>query len=108
MMRHIALAVVLVLVAFGVSSALPAAAPTTGKILSIDGNKVQIALGDGAKADWIKKNVPVKFKVGNGKIVVVSEAGVTPVTITVTSPKAADMKVGDAVSFQKGTSMAGC
>ena len=107
MMKHIALAVVLVLVAFGVSSALPAAAPTTGKILSIDGNKVQIAL-DGAKADWIKKNVPVKFKVGNGKIVVVSEAGITPVTITVTTPKAADMKVGDAVSFQKGTSMAGC
>jgi hypothetical protein len=106
MMKHVALAVVFVLVAFGVSAG-PAVPPTTGKILAIDGNRVQIAL-DGARADWIKKNAPVKFKVGTGKVLVVSEEGVTPVTITVTTPKAADMKVGDAVSFQKGTSMAGC
>ncbi|MCX6553254.1 MAG: hypothetical protein NTY02_19995 [Acidobacteria bacterium] len=107
MLKRITVAVLMVLVAFTVASALPPVTPTTGKILKIEGNKVQIAI-DGTKPDWVKKNAPVKFKVGNGKIVEVSEAGVTPVTISVTTPKAGDMKVGDEVSFQKGTSMAGC
>ena len=109
MMKKMALAFVLVIAACALASAAAAAAPamTNGKILSIDGNKVQIAI-DGAKPDWIKKNAPVKFKVGNGKVVEVSEAKVAPVTITVTTPKAADMKVGETISFQKGTSMAGC
>ncbi len=107
MMKHIAFAVVLVLVAFGVSSALPPPPVTNGKIVSIDGTKVTIAI-DGAKPDWIKKNAPVKFKIGNGKVVELSEAGVTPVTIVVTTRKASEMKAGEAVSFQKGTSMAGC
>lgn len=107
MMKQIALAVVLVLAAFALASAAAAPAMTNGKIVAIDGNKVQIAI-DGAKPDWIKKNAPVKFKVGNGKIVEVSEPKVTPVTITVTTPKAADMKVGETIAFQKGNSMAGC
>jgi len=107
MMKHMAVAVVLVLAAFALASAAAAPAMTNGKILSIDGNKVQIAI-DGAKPDWIKKNAPVKFKVGNGKVVEVSELKVTPVTISVTTPKASDMKVGETISFQKGNSMAGC
>jgi len=107
MMKHIALALVLVLAAFALASAADGPAMTNGKILAIDGNKVKIAI-DGAKPDWVKKNAPVKFKVGTGKIVEVSEAKVTPVTITVTTVKASDMKVGETISFQKGVSMGGC
>ncbi len=50
----------------------------------------------------------MKFKVGPGKILEISAADATPFTIVVNTKKAAEMKVGDVVTFEKGLSMAGC
>lgn len=79
----------------------------SGKITTVDQGKVTITL-DGAKPDWVKKNAPVKFKEGVGKVLEVSADGVSPVVITVKTKKAAQMKTGDAITFQKGKAMAGC
>jgi len=79
----------------------------TGKITAIDGTKVSITI-QGESADWVKKNGPVKFKVGPGKILEVSAKDVTPVTIVVNTKKASEMKVDDVVTFEKGLSVAGC
>ncbi len=81
--------------------------PVAGKITSVGDGKVTIAL-DAAKPAWIKKNAPVKFKDGVGKVLEVSPDGVSPVVITVKTKKAAQMNVGDAITFQKGKPMAGC
>jgi hypothetical protein len=78
-----------------------------GKITAIDGTKITIAI-EGERPDWIKKNAPVKFKVGPGKIVELSAPDVTPFTIIVNTKKASEMKVGEAVTFEKGLAMSGC
>jgi hypothetical protein len=101
------IAVALMLVAAVAVSAMAAAKTATGKITAIDGTKVTIAL-EGERPDFIKKNGPVKFKVGPGKILEVSANDATPFTIVVNTKKASDMKVGDVVTFEKGLSMAGC
>lgn len=85
----------------------PASKITTGTITAIDGTKVTIAI-EGTRADWIKKNAPVKFKVGPGKVIELSEKDVTPSTIVVNTRKAPDMKVGDVITFEKGLSTSGC
>jgi hypothetical protein len=97
----------LVLVAVLAVSALAAGKTATGKVTSIDGTKVTIAL-DGERPDFIKKNGMVKFKVGPGKIVEVSAPDATPFTIVVNTKKAADMKVGDVVTLEKGLAVSGC
>jgi hypothetical protein len=97
------LGMALVILVFGATAAF--AAPVKGKVASIDGKTVQITL-EGEKADWVKKNAAVKIRGGNGKIVDVT--GTTTITVTITSPKAAELKVGDEVSFDKGRVMSGC
>jgi hypothetical protein len=97
----------LILVAALAVSALAATKTATGKITAIEGTKVTIAL-QGERPDFIKKNGPVKFKVGPGKITELSAPDATPFTIVVNTKKAAEMKVGDVVTFEKGLSMAGC
>lgn len=97
----------LILVAAVAVSALAATKTVTGKITAIDGTKITIAL-DGERADWVKKNGFVKFKVGPGKIVEVSAADATPFTIVVNSKKASAMKVGETVTFEKGLAVSGC
>ncbi len=100
--------VLLVLVVCGVAVAFAApAAQTSGKVVAVDEGTVKIAV-QGEKPAWIKKNAPVKFTNGVGKILEVSAADVTPVVITVKTKLAPTMKVGDAVTFEKGRSMAGC
>jgi hypothetical protein len=97
----------LVLVAAVAASAMAASKTATGKITAIDGTKVTMAL-EGERPDFIKKNGPVKFKVGPGKIVELSAADAKPLTIVVTIKKAAELKVGDAVTFEKGLASSGC
>lgn len=97
----------LVLIAAVAASAVAATKIVTGKITAIDGTKVTIAI-EGERPDWIKKNAPVKFKVGPGKIVELSAPDATPFTIIVNSKKASEMKVGEAVTFEKGLAMSGC
>ena len=50
----------------------------------------------------------MKFKVGPGKIVEVSASGRVPFTIVVNTKKAAEMKVGEGVTFEKGLAVSGC
>ena len=96
-----------VAVALVAAATVLAAPATNGKILSIDGTSVKIAI-DGEKPSWIREGAPVKFKEGVGKILEVSAEGVTPVVITVKTKKAPEMKAGEAISFEKGKSSAGC
>ena len=88
-------------------SAAAAVKTVTGKITAIEGTRVTIAI-DGERADWVKKNGFVKFKVGPGKIVETSAPGATPFTIIVNTKKAGEMKVGDTVTFEKGLAVSGC
>jgi hypothetical protein len=97
----------LVLITVMAVSAMAATKTVSGKVTAIDGTKITIAI-DGERADWIKKNGFVKFKVGPGKIVDVSAADVTPLTIVVNTKKASEFKVGDAVTFEKGLAVSGC
>jgi hypothetical protein len=101
------LLVTFVLVALVAVSASAAVKVATGKITAIDGTKVTIAL-EGERPDWIKKNAPVKFKTGPGKIVELSAIDAKPFTVVVTTKKAAEMKVGETVTFEKGLAMSGC
>jgi hypothetical protein len=105
MLKRTALA--LMLAAAVAVSAMAAAKTATGKVTAIDGTKVTIAL-EGERPDFIKKNAPVKFKVGPGKIIELSAPDAKPFTIVVNTKKASEMKVGDAVTFEKGLSTSGC
>lgn len=107
MMKRISVAL-LVVVAIAAAATLIAAPLTEGKVLSVDAASVKISI-EGPAPSWIKKSAPVKFKDGGvGKIVEISEEGVTPVVITVKTKKALDVKAGATISFEKGKSMAGC
>jgi D-serine deaminase-like pyridoxal phosphate-dependent protein len=96
-----------VAVALVVAATVFAAPTTNGKILAVNAGSVRIAI-DGEKPSWIKEGAPVKFKDGVGKILEVSAEGVTPVVITVKTKKAPEMKVGEAISFEKGKAVSGC
>jgi hypothetical protein len=96
-----------VLMAVMAVSALAATKTVTGKITAIQGTKVTIAI-EGERADWVKKNGFVKFKVGPGKIVETSAPDATPFTIVVNTKKAGDMKAGESVTFEKGLAVSGC
>ena len=100
---------VLLVVTFGLTAAaaFAADAKTTGKVLSIEENTIKIEI-QGDKPSWVKKNAPVKFEGTVGKVLEVSAEGVTPVVITVKTKKAGSVKGGEAITFQKGTSTAGC
>jgi translation initiation factor 2B subunit (eIF-2B alpha/beta/delta family) len=90
--------------------ALAATAATktvTGKVTAIDGTKVSITI-DGERADWVKKNGFVKFKVGTGKIIETAAADASPFTIVVNIKKASEFKVDDVVTFEKGLAVSGC
>ncbi len=100
--------VLLLVVVCGVAAVLAAPAPqASGKVVAVGEGTVKIAV-QGEKPAWIKKNAPVKFTDGVGKILEVSAEEVTPVVITVKTKLASTMKVDDVVTFQKGRSMAGC
>ena len=96
-----------VLIAAIAAPVFTAGKAVTGKVTAIDGTKITVAI-DGDKPDWVKKNGFVKFKSGTGKITEVSAPDIKPATFVATYKKASEMKVGDAVTFEKGLSVAGC
>jgi hypothetical protein len=88
--------------AFVFAAALAFAAPVTAKITSIEGKKVVLTLA--GKADWVKKGGTVKWKAGTGRILEVKES-----TVTINTKNAADLKVGDEISVEKGpAALSGC
>ncbi|MFN2238875.1 MAG: hypothetical protein ABR524_05755 [Thermoanaerobaculia bacterium] len=90
--------------AIAADPAATAATAVTGKITAVEDGKVTIAI-DGDKPAWVKKNAPVKFRDGVGKVLAVSD---DPLSITVKTRKAGSMSVGDTITFQKGKAMSGC
>jgi opacity protein-like surface antigen len=91
--------------AFALTAALALAAtvPVKVKVTAIDGKKVTVELV-GEKADWMKKNAPVKFKGGVGRIKEIVEN-----KITLNSRKADVLKVGDEIELDKGpATLEGC
>lgn len=102
------LALILVVLAL-VAVPLVAESPKTvsGKVTTIGDGQITITL-DGEKADWLKKSTPLKFANGNGKVLSVTAEDVSPVVITVKTKLASKLKVGDAITFQKGKPMSGC
>lgn len=101
--------VTLALVFAVVACTVTAAAPKTfnGTITKIDGTKISITL-EGERPDWLKKNAFVKFKIGTGKVVEAAAADAAPFTFVVNFKKASEMKVDEAITFQKGLAVSGC
>jgi opacity protein-like surface antigen len=91
------------LAAVAVSASLALAAPVKAKVTAIDGKKVTIELVD-AKADWMKKGAPVKFKGGVGRITDITEN-----TFTMNSKNASKLTVGGEIEVDKGpATLEGC
>jgi opacity protein-like surface antigen len=91
------------LAAVAVSASLALAAPVKAKVTAIDGKKVTIELVD-AKADWMKKGAPVKFKGGVGRITDITEN-----TVTMNSKNASKLTVGGEIEVDKGpATLEGC
>lgn len=92
-----------ILLAFVAAAAVAAPATVMGKVASVDGNKVQVTVSV-EKADWVKKGAGVKVGEVKGRIVDVADT-----TITFTSKSAAELKVGQQVSLEKGpAALSGC
>jgi len=105
MIKRITLAIALL--AFAVAAAV--AAPWTGTVAAIDGKNVQITVA-AEKPDWVKKGAAVVVKdeagktIAGGKVTEVSGA-----SITISSRKASELKVGQAVTLEKSKgALAGC
>jgi hypothetical protein len=82
---------------------LALAAPTKGKVTSVDGKTVQVELV-GEKAPWMKKGAPVKWKGGVGRITEIQDK-----TFTMNSKSAAKLKAGDELELDKGPAdLQGC
>jgi type 1 fimbria pilin len=79
------------------------AAPVKAKVVSVTGKNIVLKV-DGEVAAWIKKGIQVKLnKKFAGKITEVKDD-----TVTVSSPKAEELKADEAVTFDKNTAAAGC
>lgn len=94
--------ILLVLAICSVAFAAEPAATVSGKITAIGENSITVAV-DGDLPAWVKKNAPVKFGAGMGKVLDVTDG-----VVTIKTKKASQMKSGDAITFQKGKAMAGC
>ena len=99
MIKRIAVSLALTLV--GATFALAAAAK--GTVVTINEKTVVVKV-DGALAPWAKKGSMVRINSKfNGKITEVSGG-----SLTLTSPKAGELKEGQAITFDKSTAAAGC
>ncbi len=99
MFRRLILA--LIVVAFAATAAW--AAPIKGTVASVADKTVVVTI-EGPRAAWVKKGAPVRIdKKYNGKILEVSDT-----TVTISTPKAGELKAGDTVTFDKNTGTGGC
>jgi len=99
MFKRIAMSLAVALM--GATFALAAAAK--GTVVTINDKTVVVKV-DGALAPWTKKGSMVRINNKfNGKIIEVSGA-----SVTLSSPKAGELKEGQAITFDKSTAAAGC
>lgn len=79
------------------------AAPVKGKVESVKDRTIVVKT-EGALGPWAKKGIQVKINHKlNGKITAVEGA-----TVTLSSPKAGELKAGEEISFDKSLAAAGC
>jgi hypothetical protein len=84
-------------------TAVAFAAPVKAKVVSVTGKNVVVKV-DGDVAAWIKKGLQVKIdKKYSGKITEVKDD-----MVTISTPKAEELKADEAVTFDKNTAAAGC
>jgi len=95
------LALALVILALTVGTAL--AAPLTAKIASVDTKSIVVTLDAEKAPAWVKKGAAIKIKgLGAAKI-----TEVTGKSVTISTTKASEAKVGDSLSFDKAGAV-GC
>ena len=91
----------LVILAFAAGTAM--AAPLTAKVATVDTKSVVVTLDADKAPAWVKKGAAIKIKgLGAAKITEVSGK-----SVTISTSKASEVKVGDAISFDKAGSV-GC
>lgn len=79
------------------------AAPVKGKVESVKDRAIVVKT-EGALGPWVKKGIQVKINQKlNGKITAVEGA-----TVTLSSPKAGELKAGEEITFDKSLAAAGC
>ena len=79
------------------------AAPVKAKVVSVK-EKIIVVKVEGEPAAWIKKGIQVKLnKKYSGKVTEVKDG-----TVTISSPKAGELKADEAITFDKNTAAAGC
>lgn len=79
------------------------AAPVKATVASVADNAIVLKV-DGEPAAWVKKGQAVRInKKFNGKITAVEGA-----SVTLASPKAGEVKVGEAITFDKSLATGGC
>jgi hypothetical protein len=99
MIKRLALA--LVVLAFTVGTAL--ATPLTAKIATVDTKSIVVTLDAEKPPAWVKKGAAIKIKgLGAAKITEVSGT-----SVTISTSKASETKVGDGISFDKAGTV-GC
>ena len=89
------------ILAFTAGAAL--AAPLTAKVATVDTKSIQGTLDAEKAPAWVKKGAAIKIK-GLGAAKITEVAGKT---VTISTSKASDTKVGEAISFDKAGSV-GC
>jgi hypothetical protein len=93
-------------VILGLMAALATAAfagPVKAKVVSVK-DKLIVVKVEGEMAAWIKKGIQVKLnKKFGGKVMEVKDG-----TVTISSPKADELKADEAITFDKNTAAAGC
>ena len=79
------------------------AAPVKATVVSVKDKIITLKIS-GEVAAWVKKGIQVKVnKKFTGKITEVKDE-----TVTISSPKADELKADEAITFDKNTAAAGC
>jgi hypothetical protein len=94
---------------FGATAAMASDTGPSGKAIAIDGDSVQFEV-TGDLPSWARKGGYLRAADSEGKLIL-RGAKITAVegkVVTVTSSKAAEIKVGDSYAVGKGKASAGC
>lgn len=108
MFKNILISLVALLFGLTALTAAPEAG-LTGKVTSIEGNIATIEVG-GDIPDWMKKGAYLRATLPDGKLLL-RGAKITVVegkVITLNTPKAKEMTVGDTYTLAKGKASPGC
>lgn len=94
---------------FGVATAWADDNGSSGVVLSVEGNTVQIEVS-GDMPSWARKGGYLRAVTAEGKLLLrgAKIVSVDGKVVTVSTAKAAEVKVGDTYTVSKGKASAGC